>query len=774
MVSGWPISRTKRVPLIVALAMTAFFFILALNRIDLADPSYLTSLDLRWIDAKFRWRGYQVPGDEVVVVGIDEKTLATLGSIRTLSHSSLARLVDRLAEARPKVIGFDTFYPNPDTSNPDSDVQFAEAIERAGNVILGAFLQLENTTGERRAMSAMDPEIQKVVIEKQVFPAERRASGTRQISSLIQGRDLTVNIPILTKAAASFGFVNFHPDAEGRLSYQPQFIEYGGHLYPSLDLQILKRYLDAPSAIVDLDHKHIAQVQIGQDVIPTDEFGRLLVNYDGPRDTHQSISMIDVMDDRVDPKILKDKIVLIGATAVGVGDIVATPFESVLPGVFLHADVIDGILHQRYLFRNTLTKVIDLTIIVVFGFVLGCYLPRLSASRSILCSILLFSAYTAFNVWAFLNLHWILSFVYPGLALVFTSGSIVSYMYLTEEREKKRTKATFQYYLDPHVVDQVINQPEMLKLGGDKREMTVLFSDIRGFTSFSEKMAPAEVVHFLNQYFEKMTSIVFEHKGTLDKLIGDALMCFWGHPIQTRDHALLATITALDMIRAVDESRSALVLPGGDPLEIGVGINTGPMVVGNMGSLNRFSYTVMGDNVNLGSRLESLNKYYGTRILISDATYRAVKGRVVCRELDTILVKGKSQAVTIYEPLGVRAPIQERRKEARRGALTLRKRLMRTYVIARFGERRQVDRRIAPDRLAVKPQQEEMATLYEHALSIYRSGDLASAEVAFNDVLSVCPNDGPSRMMKSRIYKYRLEYERAGASFDPVYKFDEK
>ncbi|HYR42848.1 MAG TPA: adenylate/guanylate cyclase domain-containing protein [Terriglobia bacterium] len=769
-----PTSLKKHVPLVLAIAMTASFFVLALNRLDLADPGFLTSLDLRWIDAKFRLRGYQIPGNEVVVIGIDDKTLARLGSIRTLSHDNLAKLVDKLAGAGPKVIGFDTFYPDRDTSGPDNDPQFAAAIERAGNVVLGMVLQLESTTGERKTAAAMDPDLQNIVIEKQVFPAERRAGGPRQISSLIQGKDLTMNLPILTKAAASFGFVNFHSDAEGRLRYQPQFIEYGGKLYPSLDLQILRRYLDAPSPIVDFDRDRVAQVQIGQNFIPTDEFGRFQVNYDGPREIHQAVSMIDVMDGRVGREILKDKIVLIGASAVGIGDIVATPFDSVLPGVFLHANVIDNILHQRYLFRNALTKVIDLTIILVFGFVLGLYLPRLNASRSILYSSLLLAAYTAFNVWAFLNLHWILSYVYPGLALVFTSGSIVSYMYLTEEREKKRTRATFQYYLDPHVVEQVMNQPEMLKLGGDKRELTVLFSDIRGFTSFSEKMAPSEVVQFLNQYFDKMTSIIFEHKGTLDKLIGDAVMSFWGHPIQTRDHALLATVTALDMIRAVEELRPAFALPGGASLEIGIGINTGPMVVGNMGSLSRFSYTVMGDNVNLGSRLESLNKYYGTRILISDATYRAIKGRVFCRELDTILVKGKSQAVTVYEPLGVCRPAEERRREARRGGMTLRKRIIRSYVMARFGDRRQAERRIAPDRLAVQPQQEKIASMYEHALSVYRSGDLASADVAFDRVLAVSPKDVPSKVMKSRISHYRAEYGRAGANFDPVYKFDEK
>jgi class 3 adenylate cyclase len=357
---------------------------------------------------------------------------------------------------------------------------------------------------------------------------------------------------------------------------------------------------------------------------------------------------------------------------------------------------------------------------------------------------------------------------------VATSSSLISYKYLTEEREKKRTKQTFQYYLDQHVIEQVLQNQELLKLGGEKRELSVLFSDIRGFTSFSEKMAPNEVVQFLNQYFDKMTGMIFQYKGTLDKLIGDAVMCFWGHPIETKDHALRAVLCALEMIQGVEDLRPVLILPGGAKFEIGIGVNTGQMVVGNMGSQSRFSYTVMGDNVNLGSRLESLNKYYGTHILISDSTYEACKNIIFCRELDTIQVKGKSQAVTIYEPMGIRQLSDDRRHGDRRSELTVAKKTKRAYILARYGDRRRDERRMGSSRLLVKPEQQEIAYMYEHALALYRKGDFDGAEIGFDHVLSLSPNDGPSKLMKNRISKYRMEYAGAGSHFDPVYKFDEK
>lgn len=766
-----PASLKKWIPASLALVLTISFFVLALNRLDLADDSFLTSLEYRWIDTKFRARGEQAPGDEVMIVAMDEKTLDKLGSARTLKHSYMADLVARLGAARPKAIGFDITYPEPDLSEADGDRKFAAALEAAGCVVLGVDLQLEATAGQRREVKPLDPEFQNIVIEKEIFPVERRpGGGSRQIDAMMNGKDFEMALPILTKAAASFGFVNFHADKEGRLRYQPQLIEYQGHLYPSLDLQILRRYLNAPSLVVDFEEGRISQVQVGNHVIPTDQFGRFLLNYNGKRGIHQTVSMIDVLERRVAPDVFKDKIVLIGAPAVGLSDVVATPFDAVLPGVELHATVIDNVLHQRYLRRDALSKIIDLVIILVFGFVIGHFLPKLNALRSVGYTTLMLAAFTAFNAWAFLTPHWVLSFVYPGLALVVTSGSIISYKYLTEEREKKRTKQTFQYYLDQHVIEQVMNQPDMLRLGGEKRELSVLFSDIRGFTSFSEKMAPTEVVHFLNQYFDKMTGLIFQYKGTLDKLIGDAVMCFWGHPIETKDHAVRATLTALEMIHAVNDLRGVLVLPGGAKFEIGIGVNTGQMVVGNMGSQGRFSYTVMGDNVNLGSRLESLNKYYGTRIIISDSTFEAVKDIVFCRQLDTIQVKGKSQAVTIYEPIGMRRLQHERRKTDRRGPMTLKKRIVKALVMARYGERREEERRMGSDRMMVKPEQEEIATMYEHALALYRKRDFDAAEMAFDHVLSLNPADGPSRLMKGRIAKYREDESH----FDPVYKFDEK
>jgi len=765
-------------PTALALAITAFFLLIAFTGLDWTSSSLLTSMDMRWLDTKFRLRGVNVPGDDVLIVGVDDRTLDIIGSARTFERSHAARLVDQLSAAGASVIGFDIFFEDPESRTPENDLLFAEAIERAGNVVMAISIDLESSVGERREVQELPPQFQQFVIEKNVFPAFR--NGQNESGRLIQGQNLLddLPIPILGAAASTFGFVNFSTDTEGFLRHQPQFIEWGGRLYPSLDLQMLKQYLGAPSVIVTFNEGGgIDQVDVGDYVIPTDQFGRFMLNFNGPNNTHNSVSWIDVEEGRVDPEVIRDKIVIVGPKAIGLGDAVPTAFDPLLPGVELHANVLDNILTRRHVTRNNTTSAIDMLLILAFGLLVAIYLPGMGATRSIFYGGVALILFTAFNIWIFLEFGWILSYVYPGLALVASSGSLVSYKYIFEEREKNKTKEIFSHYLDQAVIDQVVDQPEKLKLGGEKHELTVLFSDIRGFSTFSEKMTPQELVGFLNTYFDRMTGLIFKNLGTLDKLIGDAVMCFWGHPIQTKDHALRATVAALEMMEAVYEMQQTVELPGGHKFDIGIGVNTGEMVVGNMGSQSRFSYTVMGDDVNLGSRLEGLNKFYGTNILITDTTFECVKDRIFCRELDRVTVKGKNQAVTIYEPLGMMPPPEENRGPGheRRQNPTFWKWLKAAYVMARHGERRRgVDRRHGSADLIVDPGWEKIRRIFENALALYRQADFDAADKEFDHVMSLRPGDGPSRMMKARIEKVRMEFTGAAATFDSVHKFDEK
>jgi adenylate cyclase len=763
-------------PAALALAITFLVVGLAWNGLAWTDRGILTSLEMRWLDAKFRWRGGNLPGDEVLIVAIDDRSLDRLGSARLFERYHAANLIHRLAEAGAKVIGFDIVFAEPDPSNAENDRLFAEAIAHAGNVVLAIAIDLESSAGAQREVQEIPSDFMDFVIEKNVFPAIRSRGNAG--GRLIQGRNLPddLPIPILARAASTFGFVNFSTDTEGYLRHQPQFIEWGGRLYPSLDLQLLREYLDAPSVLVTMEESAggIAQVEVGGRVIPTDRFGRYMINFNGRNGTHRTVSWIDVEEDRVDHAVIRDRIVIIGPKAQGLGDAVPTPFDPVLPGVELHANVIDNILSNRHLTRNATTSAVDMALVLLFGTLVATYLPGLGAMRSIAYTVLALAGLTVFNAWAFIAYDWVFSYVYPGLALVVSGGSVISYKYIFEEREKNKTREVFSRYLDQAVIDQVVGQPDRLKLGGEKQEMTVLFSDVRGFSTFSEKMTPQELVGFLNVYFDQMAKLIFKNLGTLDKLVGDAVMCFWGHPIKTPDHALRATIASLEMIEAVRRMESTVRLPDNHRFDIGIGLSTGEMVVGNMGSQNRFSYTVMGDHVNLGSRLEGLNKFYGTHILISDSTYRAIRHRVFCRELDRVKVKGRNEAVTIYEPLGLIAPEKERRVAERRGPRTLAKKLTRTYFMARHGERRSgADRRLGSTSLVVDLRWEPIRREFEHALALYRAGDFDAADAGFDRVLTLEPKDGPTLVMKGRVSRIRAEQPSTEA-FDPVYRFDEK
>jgi adenylate cyclase len=285
---------------------------------------------------------------------------------------------------------------------------------------------------------------------------------------------------------------------------------------------------------------------------------------------------------------------------------------------------------------------------------MGIAIPRFKAVQGMFLSLFIIAAFVIGNTLIFSQFNIWLNVIYPVLTMMTIYLGITIYRYVTEEREKKKIRGAFQYYLTASVINEMLKDPTKLKLGGDKKDLSVLFSDIRGFTTISEKMTPEELVHLLNEYLTAMTNVVFHHDGLLDKYMGDAIMAVFGAPLDQPDHALRACRTALDMMGELKKLQIKWSEEGRPVLDIGIGINTGDMVVGNMGSEMRFDYTVMGDSVNLGSRLEGINKEYGTNIIISEYTYDAVKDNLFCRELDAVKVKGKKLPVRIYELLGER------------------------------------------------------------------------------------------------------------------------
>jgi adenylate cyclase len=366
--------------------------------------------------------------------------------------------------------------------------------------------------------------------------------------------------------------------------------------------------------------------------------------------------MADVLDGTVAKEKFQDKIVIVGATAVGIGDMRITPFQSLdYMGVELHANVIDNLLNndvrgRGFLKRGFTQEMIDIAFIVLFGLGMGVVFARFKPLYSTfsliavlaLFVVLVYAAFAQFGMWLYL--------VIPVGTMVVNYGAITSFRMATEEREKRRVRKTFERYVSPGVIRLIEKNPKQyFKTGGESKQLTILFSDIRDFTHMSEGMTPDELVAFLNEYLGAMTDIVFQRWGTLDKYIGDALMAFWGSPFPQEDHAVRACSAALEMMARLQELNLKWEMEGKRNFQIGIGINTDTVSVGNMGSSRRFAWTVMGDGVNLASRLEGQSKVYHSGIIIGENTYRQVKEHFVCRDLDLIQVKGKLKPVKIYE-----------------------------------------------------------------------------------------------------------------------------
>jgi len=534
------------------------------------------------------------PSQEIIIIAIDNDSLQELGRW-PWDRAVHAQLIDKINEQEPMVIGLDVSFP--EKSSFASDQELALAITRAGNVVLPIESELSFIK-------------QKIISNNILWPIES-----------------------IRSAAIGLGITNTPPDQDGVFRKLPL------NVYTQED----EKYSAFAVKIADF-------YTGGLPPIPTDQQERMIVNYFGRPGTISAIPAIEVMNQELEPGLLKDKIVLIGATAPDLHDEQITPVSAGQPmsGVEIHANAIKTILDNRFLSPlNIYWQIIILIgLALVIGFVLTYF--RLIIASLISLAVLIVYLITALVIF---DRGIILDIFYPLVVFVLTYTLVVAWRYLTERKEKQQIKNAFSRYVSPDVINEILADPDKLGLGGQEREITLLFSDIRGFTSISEKLSPEQLVKLMNKYLTAMTDLIMESGGVVDKYIGDAIMAFWGAPLEEPDHPAKACQVALDMIKKLEQERQEWQKEFGVEIKIGVGINTGPVIIGNIGSSKRFDYTAMGDTVNLASRLEGLNKEYGTEIIISQFTHEKVKDKFKFRYIDKVAVKGKEEKVGIYQLL---------------------------------------------------------------------------------------------------------------------------
>lgn len=635
----------------------------------------LDIIELKTYDMRQVMRPAPASEPAVAIVAIDEKSLAALGRW-PWSRTIMARLVERLDGLGARVIAFDVFFSEAENraaleqierlereqgvsgeGSPyarvkralAADASFAKAIAKSAKVVLPmVFLMSEhearhqNPNEAARALAAMQEQAIKLIRD--------RGDGRLDFPMpSIPG--LIVNLPELTAAARSIGHINTVPDAQdGGVRWASLVLRYQGLFFPAADVQAVRLYKNDPVFALHTSAYGISGLQLGERFIATDETGRALINFRGGVRSFPTYSAADVLAGRIDARLLRDKIVLVGATAQGLGDYRSTPVGAVFPGVEIRANTMQNLIDGDFIQRPGWMFLFDVVLMMALGGMLVVLLPRFGVRLSALVTFLLAGAYLLLAVVEFRSqLIWI-NVVYPAVLIVLLYVSSTLVHYFTAEREKRQIKGAFQHYVPVAVVDQILRNIDDLGLGGEKRELTVLFADIRGFTGIAESLPPEALVQLLNDYLTRMTEQVFRHEGLLDKYIGDAILAVYGAPLHHPDHAKRACRTALDMVRAARRMQTEQQGRGLPPFHLGIGINTGPMVVGNMGSKTRFDYTVIGDAVNLGSRIETLNKQYGTHILISEFTYRQVQDEFSqVREIDVATVRGRNELVRLYE-----------------------------------------------------------------------------------------------------------------------------
>ena len=651
----------------------------------------LQQLDYRLKDARFRVRGHVKPDKDVVVVAIDHKSIKEIGRW-PWSREVSGKLIETLGTYYgTKVTALDIVFSEP--QNPAADQALAASVTKAGNVVMGYFFREEQSEAPADSLAQLDSAKLKLI---------KIADGVQSIP-IPEFSGLDLNIPAVGAGALDFGFFNARPDSDGLYRRSILLLLYNGDIYSSLAMKALNHYLGS-DIMLDVKPWGVDGLQIGSLRIPAREDGTMALNFYGPTGTFTTVSAADVINRRLPKEALSGKIAFVGATEIGIYDLRPTPFDPTLPGIEIHATMAANALQQRFLKYDGVTQQFEIACIIALPILLGgllAFAPGTFAGLGIMAFVT--AAFGFFNYTMFASAFRDMTLIYPMLGITLTYLGSEAWRNLVVERKGRHLKKAFSSYVSPDLVKQIEKDPDKLVLGGEQRELTILFSDIRGFTTFSESLTPPELVKLLNEYLSPMTRIVLEERGTLDKFIGDAVMAIFNAPLDVPEHATHACIAAVRMLQELKELNKGFSARGMNVIEIGIGINTGPAVVGNMGADIRFDYTAIGDSVNLASRLESLNKYYASHILVSEDTKSQVPDdRFVFREVDRVRVKGKHKPIVMYELMIANA---------------------------------------------------DMVPRFEEGLTKYRAQDFVAAKTVFES-LAETYSDGPSRLYIERCAEY--------------------
>ena len=684
---GKRLRRAFSMERLIGIAMIVGFIAIYYN-----DPYPLQFLRMKTFDIYQQIKPREIPppqGKPVTIVDLDENSLAEIGQW-PWSRDIIAKMVSNLTQMGAALVAFDVVFAESDPMNPSliatsmpgldeetkaklsllpsNDETLAEVIKKS-RVVLGQAGFWE----KRDADETAPPPIKKSIAIKGQKP-DRFVS---QFPSLVR------NIPVIEKFAAGHGVFTVVPEQDGIVRRVPTLFGYGGDLYTALSVEMMRVAFRRPTILVSADAAGVKSIGIASKrmfppnglILPTDRNGRIWP-YFSKRDPSKYISARDVISGNVDPKMVQGKLMIVGTSAAGLLDIRSTPVDAVIPGVEVHAQLIEAAMHGKYLSRPNYFNAAEMFLIIVGGVLMVVLVPWVGAKWTMMLFLVVTSGAAATSWFLFAGIDFQpFPEMFPALALnldgglLFDAGysgacTLLLYTTLTytgyakEEAQRRQTRDAFSKYLSPDMVERVAGDPSSLKLGGDKRDLTLLFCDVRGFTTISEQFDAVGLTALINKLLTPLTNAILARQGTVDKYMGDCIMAFWNAPLDDEDHAFHGCTSALAMLAEMHPLNDRLEIEAKEegrkhiPLKVGLGLNSGECVVGNMGSDQRFDYSVLGDTVNLAARLEGQSKSYGMNVVLGPTTNAAVKDRLATIDLDFIQVKGKTSGTYIYGLMG--------------------------------------------------------------------------------------------------------------------------